>query len=334
MNTITQTAVNEFLEVASSLSGVSLAAIQSTTQSLLAREGIDLKILPGQSALNNDGSPLQLCITAKGNQFDIRLIGDPAYEMSDRYQRVRRSIAVLNQLLQFPGLESMIPAFDSLLRYTLPQGVEGCQELEVGGLWIASGLGVPGIAAYTTSWWGSEASHWERALQWLNHLLPHPGISQTVIRHLRTVAKISSTGLEGRSLKDARAKIYFRLAAPTALQELGIPLLGHPLLSAFLTDALQQRALPLSGLVLSMGFSVASGEIADVKVDLCGCQRCLAQSGAGWLDLLTDLTRQYELTLPPLREPLLRGMADVAFLGMGLDSRYQPRLNVYLKATG
>jgi hypothetical protein len=50
-----------------------------------------------------------------------------------------------------------------------------------------------------------------------------------------------------------------------------------------------------------------------------------------WLDLLGSLTEAYGLVAPRLETALRARQTDVAFIGLGIDSRLERRLNVYLK---
>jgi len=323
--------LSPLLQLASTLSSVTVAEGQAAAQVVLAQapwEGHQ----PERSALNNDGSPLQLCITSKADRYGVRLIGDPAYDVISQQQRLMRGKQALKTLLQSSSLVSLRALFAQLLRETLPQTPEVIDQLEVGGMWLATALGSPGVAAYTTAWWGDEHSHWERAATWLNNLLPESELSEAVIRQLSTIAKLSSTAIEGADADTARAKLYFRFSQPTQLSTLGLPLFSTDELTHFIQETVPPTGIAMSGFVMSVGFAVATGAITDVKLDLCGCCRCLSRSPEQWLDLFSSLGTTYGLRIPPLESALTSQPVSVAFVGMGMTQKHQPRLNIYLKA--
>jgi hypothetical protein len=90
-----------------------------------------------------------------------------------------------------------------------------------------------------------------------------------------------------------------------------------------------ESALPPSGLVLSAGFSVADGTLADVKIDLCA--HCLPRSPRAWLRLLEECRHDFDLAPIGVGNGLLDGCCEVAFVGFGLDGMAARRLNLYLK---
>ena len=57
----------------------------------------------GASCLNNDGSPLQLCITTSGKGASLRVIGDPGSFHTTTESRYHSSIKTLLQAIDSSG---------------------------------------------------------------------------------------------------------------------------------------------------------------------------------------------------------------------------------------
>jgi hypothetical protein len=88
--------------------------------------------------------------------------------------------------------------------------------------------------------------------------------------------------------------------------------------------------MSLAGLVFSAGFLLSTGELEDVKVDLCA--HCLPMPLNHWLDRVDEVMEQNCLPAMPMRTCLRGTGLEPAFLGMGLNRNNQVRINLYLKS--
>jgi len=284
----------------------------------------------GASRLNNDGVPLQLCLTATRRATSLRLIGDPGTHHADAEARHACALAALRRVAASVDAEALLPAAEACVARLVPADPTARAAYRNGFLWIAAGRPLPGFASYVELGPHGQAEGWRLVNDWLANLLPSMTAASAVLADLREHCVVASAGLEGSTPDDARAKIYFRLARPKPLTAIGLALLRAPEMVAFLRIAVGDHAVDLDGLVLSTGFQLATGALADVKVDLCG--HCLAYAPLGWMAVVDRLTHDFGFAGIPLHDALLGHKTEVAFIGLGLDVERSPRLNLYLKS--
>ena len=285
----------------------------------------------GRSALNNDGVPFQLCLTAKRAGWDLRLLGDP-WSALPTEARYAASLGALPSLLESGGAAALRAAVETTIRLIFPDSPEARAAYRDGFLWFALSPGRPGAAIYAEAAPLGVAGGWQAAERWLAAVLPESSPALAAVRQLSRVAVLASVALEGATPEDARAKLYFRFARPAALDALEIPLFTEPAVMRVLELAIGDRTLDLDGLVMSAGFSLASGALTDVKLDLCG--HCLAYETGEWLAVIEACRRELDLAPLPLDHALTALNCEIAFLGVGTDVRGECRLNVYLKDRG
>jgi hypothetical protein len=285
----------------------------------------------GHSRLNNDGTPLQLCLTATASSALLRLIGDPAAHLAPE-ARLRVSREALRAALMERGAQSLVPPVERSLRLLIPSAPEARARYPDGFIWIAVAPDRPEVGFYVEAAPLGHQQGWERAQCWLEELLPCSEAARRTVAVLRETAIVSSMGLEGSRPEDCRAKVYFRFARPTPLGELAPDLFAAEEMRRCLRIAMGEHGVGLDGLVASVGFRVASGEVADVKIDLCG--HCLPYDNEEWLARIEGCRSEMSVHALPVREALGTGDCEVAFFGVGLTARREPRLNVYLKPRG
>jgi hypothetical protein len=291
---------------------------------LAAGGGEDFHV--GASGLDNDGTPLQLCVSASRRRAALRIIGDPGGNIDDIAARHRVAGAALHRALRQHGAAALAPLAEDMLTRLVPAPGPDYRH---GTLWIGITPGAPGVAAYAELAPLGAAGAWDAVAAWLAATLPDAHAAAAIIERLRPHCIAASAGLEGVSLRDVRAKVYFRLARPMALADCGLDLLGSETVTDFLRLAMGEFGVDQDGVVLCVGFDVASGALADVKVDLCG--HCLAYARAAWPGVVERIARRLALAPIALEAALMRHDCDVAFIGLGLDVAGEPRLNVYLK---
>jgi hypothetical protein len=314
---------------AEGLFGPAISAEKSCLEVLATPDGGE-DFLAGASALNSDGVPLQLCLSSSHGGTDLRLIGDPGTHCGDLEARDRCSRTTLDRCVRMNASDDISPLVNTTLAHLLPQSAEERARYLNGFLWIAVSPGRPGVAFYAELAPLGEAAGWQKVEQWLGCVLPQSRISGQVLAALRRHAVPASAGLEGRSKDDLRVKIYFRLKQTLPLDRLGIDLFADGQVAEFLRMAMGNFGVDRDGLVLCVGFSVATGELADVKVDLCG--HCLAYAEDEWPRVVSSLTSRWDLAPLPVEDALKKHGCKVAFLGFGLDSAGNRRLNLYLNA--
>lgn len=272
------------------------------------------------SALNNDGSPLQVCVTYGAGSRQWRLIGDPAagvWPVETRHGLARQALALT---LMATHAEPIGQACRTMLAIAVPAA-----GLEAGSFWLAGGL-KGGAAVYANMRWGSAAERWEDARMWLRQALPDPEAAIAVIDRLEPVAQLASIGLEGSRPGNARVKLYWRLQRRASFADMGLPPFWNRDADRLAGAVSHGDGIRLSGLVMSASFRVADGGPADVKLDFCA--HCMGWTAAEWAGML----RRGAFRDAAVARAVERRQAEVAFLGVGVNDGGAVRANVYLKA--
>jgi hypothetical protein len=318
------------LRVAYQLTNHSHRDIISTARLLLGKA--DQKIQPiYNSRLNNDGSPLQFCISASQHGQSLRILGDPRSDITNTKIRHRYALLALYNLMKASADASLKRAVETTLECNLPDDTKGYLALKAGTLWLGAPISdAKGIAVYLNGRWGTPCQQWERVNHWLDKLIPTHESRVEALTKLPKYAVIASVGLEGADDKRLRYKIYFRLTGAVDLRKLGIDLLRSEQFLKFLELTIADHQVSSTGIVFCIGLSAATGEIIDAKIDLCG--HCLAPIIDNWTTLLETLSYQINL---PLSETFMLAVhqqhSGIAFLGCGVKNDGSVRLNLYLK---
>lgn len=281
----------------------------------------------GRSSLNNDGTPLQICVSVGGARRTCRLIADPAATVGDADARFARGEAALGALLDARG-PALRGLCEHILAATLPPPGERAA-LPSGLLWLAADLAGPGLAVYTTARWGDEAGRWTRALAWLDEVLPDSRAARGRLEPLRTLARPVAHAIEGADPARARAKLYFRTVAPEPMVRLGLDLLHDAWVVEFLELLIGDAAIRAETIVYSLGFTIGDGALCDIKLDVCA--HCTPRSPPAWTALLGEWTERSGAAAFGVDRALLSGAAEVAFVGAGVRSDGELRTNLYLK---
>lgn len=197
-----------------------------------------------------------------------------------------------------------------------------------GPLWLGIGLGWPGVALYVNARAQPPGEQWARVAECVRLTLP-TNDANALLAGMSSHATPVCVGVEGTSSNDAQLKVYWRLRKPISLKELPCELLISPCLAQFLNFVVGQKSLPISGLVFSAGFNLADGHLQGAKIDLCG--HCTKFTRQEWLNVIEHLTRSNKLVDLDLGAVLQDGIAEVAFIGFGLNALGEGRLNLYLK---
>jgi hypothetical protein len=319
----------ELCRIAADLGNSTWAEVMQLARELLVfptRGGEDLGY---HSTLNNDGSPLQVCVSSSCGHVSVRLIADPAAFVRDLSERFQNARIALFKLFSLAAMWEIAPVCEHVLRLTLPADQGRIAHMMSGTLWLALSLDARGAALYVNPRWGSESEQWDRASSLVRTLLSAAEPAIGITHGLRERATLASIALEGSSLTDLRLKLYWRLRKPTLLSSLGVPLLADPAFAEFLLQTLGDRTISSSGLVFCVGFSVGTGILQDAKVDVCA--HCISQTPSVWERFLKTSLDKFELQPLGLDGVLTSRLAEVAMIGFALDSQRRKRLNVYLK---
>jgi hypothetical protein len=285
----------------------------------------------GCSGLCYDGFPLQVCVSISSDGTDIILVGDPFSDIPDMVLRVSRSLENLENFLnltQCHGLQSLVSA---TIDAFVPHDSAGRNALPLGALWLAAGISRISFALYTCASWGSNLVHkWDRVDDWAGRVLTQSGRAQTVVRSLRSIAIPSSACIEGVDSAHARVKVYFRLITASAIGGLSFLPIANAKVESFLESVIREFEIPLQGLVFSVGFLAATGEIYDSKIDIC-CH-CVVRKPSEWKAVFVELARSgYPIDLELLIPMIDSEYQELACLGIGSDVRGRTRVNTYWK---
>ncbi|WP_334020703.1 hypothetical protein [Alteromonas sp. S015] len=277
----------------------------------------------GYSALNGNGSPIELCVSASKNNIRGRLVVDPCYSMRSEIRFHSAWATALNLAqLRAPELFPILKTTRLLMgSWCLPE------QFSEGPLWLASVPGSHGMAIYCDSQpLGDKAKLLIN--DWLKFITPESiGYFQPLLRQEDNV-KLCSFGIEGYNLEDARVKIYFRLTCDSNLQTIGVTELYSAPIIDWLKIAIPRGEIHPDGLVLSISAPLNGTGPTDAKADVCG--HCVAHSLDEWDRIFADIPGAKGL--PRFAESLNDDQISVAFAGLGVTSNSDARVNVYLQA--
>jgi hypothetical protein len=190
------------LSVGAELAGISSSLTAAAGQLVLASIDGD-PFERSWSTLNNDGSPLQLCVSASQSERTVRLLGDPTAQMSERAYadevgRLERAREALRYLFQSCGSLPLLSIGERILHTVLPTDSAEMARM-AGPLWLAAGLDRQGVAVYVNARSGTLEEQWDRVVECLKSIAPSDEGTRT-IDCIRSVARPASVGLEGSGL--------------------------------------------------------------------------------------------------------------------------------------
>jgi len=321
--------LDDLLEVASEASAMERTTVRSIADLILASPDAGRPPRRGRSGLNNDGSPIELCLSSFADACRVRLVADPASSEDDAVTRRDRSLHALRALLERTGSLELAPLCEATLLALVPDDDRTIRDVYTEGvLWLGAGLGMPGVAMYVDATKGELDERWQRVESWAGSLLADAGPARAAIASLAAHGDVMSVGIEGTSASTARAKIFWRLTRPLHFAELGTPF-AEPPFARFFAVVAGERDLPLQSLVVSTSFLVATGAQFDAKLDICA--HCLGLDEEQWVALVSELTAAFSLAPIDVRAALSGGRTTPAFLGLNRNGLGQFRLDLFLK---
>ncbi len=279
-----------------------------------------------QSKLNNDGSPLQLCISCSNEGVRYRLLADPHSHLKIRKERLARA---RETVFAHVGVAAALSrTLDTIIEHALPQSIDQEPAYEAGALWLGSELGSNAMAVYVNAAWGPYDVRWGRAIALVESLTKQPACN-TLANCSRTTTTLASIGVEGGANSTGRLKLYFRAREAFPLQACGLSEDMTRSLIEVMAVILGESAIVNSGLLFCVGIDAASGEFVDFKIDVCG--HCLAWNPLQLKNQARRLATNLHVDLPLLDELQIGQWTDLAFVGVAIDRHGSPRLNLYLK---
>jgi hypothetical protein len=279
------------------------------------------------SSLNNDGSPLQVCISLRARGVRVRLVGDPHADEPCAHTRATHTVRHCHQLARDHGAPAARDIVRATLATILPEPAR-YHHLVDGSAWLAlAAEDAPGFALYLTLGWEPRDARALRARRWLRAVLRQPAEALAIVAAIEDATTLTAAALEGHSPDDMRFKLYFYLRAPMAVYDLRLPFVTPDAFDDFLHLALRDRQVDVQGLLLSVSFDV-SGAAAGAKIDLCG--HCLNHPPEVWRAIIGDIANAHALS-PMAPSTLERDAVSPAFIGLALEQSGDRRLNIYLK---
>ena len=267
------------------------------------------------SRLNNDGSPLQACVSLRHSYPLVwRLLGDPFSDDTDavgRFVRTRRkAVAIVASYADDRFARIVEGALCAAIapndRDGDPARRRGRLEAELslagarrnggaslvdhasplalgrGSIWIGLPLLGRGVAIYVNGRVLGAQVAWGRVSDWLG-ALNGSQIAEQIQLLSSGRAELASVGVEGADAATALIKLYFRLQPPITFRGLDVNASQRAALAEFVDCIVGSRIdarLAANGILICIGISAHSGDITDVKLDLCG--HCLAFDASSW----------------------------------------------------
>lgn len=324
--------LGDLIQVAQCVSGAEATQVDELCQVVLHHPPAYAAELGRQSGLNWNGSPLQFLISARRNGSVFRLVGDPAFYYSNPIMRFEESKKALHTALGAGDAATLREACGRSLVSMIPGDPEALEEFTHGMIWLALSFNQPGAAAYFLAV-SDRSAAWRTAHQWADTILPHPEEAHRVITTLEPNCCLLFVGIEGQTPKSGRAKLYWRLSRLATFSQFGISMYDDPVILQFLAALMKEHPFSLYALTFSAGFSLKTGELKDIKVDV--SNRSVNLGVVEAIDFVELQAQTLGLQRPPTREGLMvsRNSVSVGFVGLGLGYQRDYRLNMYLFQT-
>ena len=282
------------------------------------------------SGLNWNQFPIQYVVSQQKEEIHHKLIGDPAFYISDPLLRYEQSMKALPHVLKMGQAYALYDRCVDAIHATLPQTDTGLEEYTYGVMWLGVSLTRPGAAVYILSVLDTKTA-WYQAHTAAQTLLSNSEEMHHILSSLAPVCRLASVGIEGSSLHDARLKLYWRMSSPTAFHDFIIPLYTDDNILHCIGTILKDYFFTLSALTFSVGIDLKTGKIADIKIDISNrilnldihkALSCIHKV-ADFLGFRTLISEKEFLSCS-------KNAVEVAFIGIGVDNTHRYRLHLYL----
>ncbi len=279
-----------------------------------------------QSTLNNNNSPLQICVGCKKEKEDIRFIVDPLAYMPLSTNRLNYSKKILASHFTYNSTESSFQKliWDAILYWTSSEK-KTIESMRSGYFWMGTDIAQQVTAIYISTRKYKSYQQWIVLSRWLYTLNID---SFNVVNALRLHANLASVAIEGNSFENGRIKLYWRLGDNFLLDQQPHPWFTRTSIVHFIQFCILNSGVSKNGLLLSISWRLNSRMIDQVKIDLCG--HCLSRSENDWNVLFNKLSNRFCFS-PPVTKPYFQVGAKVAFVSLASDKNNNDRFNIYWK---
>jgi len=286
----------------------------------------------GYSDLNSNGSPLQWLLSIKKNTIANRLIADPAFYLKDVETRSAKSLEALRHFVQVCDAPTLLEPCLRAVESIIPKQRDELRKYETGIIRLAVPADLQGLAMYVGAQPGLVNS-WEPVKLWVNDQLNNSSAAVELIESLEDISRFFGIGIQGVSQKLGRVKIYWRITESVALSRFQCPLFVDENLNLFLDKIMQGREFPLHALTFSAGFKLSTGDLNDIKVDVCNTSIGFSRQEA--VDFIQDQIHHCELHKDYMHETicaLKHHNIQFGAIGYGVNVKDESRINSYLYA--
>jgi hypothetical protein len=280
-----------------------------------------------RSRLNNDGSPLQACVSLRRGAPAWRLVADPHSHITDSAARFAAARQVAREVLALRTDDAFARLVDAALDRT-PASRRDSGTRWSGAIWTCAALAGPGAAIYVDARWGGIDDRWPSTMRWIQGFTGRPPCA--AVRAAGAAGtRLAAVSVEGHDLSGARVKLYFRVGEAVSLAEIGCNAWQRSVLSAFAETLGGSGRIDREGLLLCLGLDAETGGVRDVKLDVCG--HCLGFDSERFGEWLERIGTSLGIVTDDLGAMRLGERADLAFVGCGVTAAGDPRVNVYFK---
>lgn len=280
-----------------------------------------------RSRLNNDGSPLQACVSLRRGAPVWRLVGDPHSDVTDSAARFAAARRVAAGVLATRTDREFARVVDAALDRTPASRADAASRWS-GAIWTCAGLDGAGAAVYVDARWGPLEQRWPRTIEWIHGFTGRPPCA-ALLAAATAPTRLAAVSVEGHDLAGARVKLYFRVAGTVSLADIGFNPWQRSVLSEFAATLGGRERIEREGLLLCLGLDAETGGLRDVKLDACG--HCLAFDRAQFRAWVERVGVVLGLVTDDLDAMRIGERTDVAFVGCGVTAAGEPRVNVYFK---
>lgn len=284
----------------------------------------------GCSGLNADQAPLQLCITLSHDAHKCRLIADPASDDPNYFNRYDRAKNALWKTVFRSNASELKTMIEDMLSIFGPKDEIEIKNFTYGVFWLAASVSEKGMAMYIDTSVYKIDSAWDKAIEWFSEKLKNAAALQ-VIEAFRPYSWLSSVGIEGYSMTKSRLKLYIKtlnnfptgflgnLFPPAAL--LGTSKCFHILL--------RDIGLSREDIFYNIGIHPENGRIIDTKIDIFEKPLMFKQKEAE--KAIYNCSQALGLQYIPIDSLISENNLAISFIGVGVNYKGEPRLNIYLK---
>nr|WP_315468814.1 hypothetical protein [uncultured Undibacterium sp.] len=285
----------------------------------------------GDSGLNADQSPLQLCITSTAKDIHCRFISDPcSYEAIPR-QRYRQALQLLPQVLSSTSSSENASLVGKLLDHFVSQDSKDLESFTRGVFWLGASLEKQGVALYVDTSVNDIAVGWDVAHEFFVSQNLGSSAAIQAIQTIRDYCWLSSIGIEGSNPENSRIKMYARMNALMPNNMIGtlFPPVNALIQSGCLAAIMGDQGATYDDILFNFGFSASTGDFEDMKIDIASAPLGMDMHQLSEVSArVCDMLGLQSIPIDALSE---RYNLAPSFIGVAVSARGQKRLNVYLK---